>query len=199
MNEAEDRLLIEQIKQGQKDAFKELVEKYQKPLYYYCYRLCRNHADAEDLSQEVFIKVYQKIDQFREEAKIQTWIYRIASNAFIDKKRRKVFMLTEIDNPDGDTNYDAAAIQSQKSNISPERQAESAILQKHIDKAMQKLSDKEKAAFILKHHNGLAIKEIAAIFKTSDGTVKSHLFRAVKKLQTSLAFYRSDLGLEESR
>ncbi|HES59852.1 MAG TPA: hypothetical protein ENO18_05410, partial [Caldithrix sp.] len=58
--------------------------------------------------------------------------------------------------------------------------------------------DKEKTVFILKHYEGLAIKEIAAIFKTSDGTVKSHLFRAVQKLQSALAFYRSDLGLEES-
>jgi len=198
MNEAEDRLLIEQIKQGQKSAFKELVEKYQKSLYYYCYRLCRNHADAEDLSQEVFIKVYQKIDQFREEAKIQTWIYRIASNGFIDRKRRKVFMIAEADNPERESNYDVAAIQSDKNDINPEKQAESAIMKTHIDTAMQKLSEKEKTAFILKHHNGMTIKEIAVLFKTSDGTVKSHLFRAVKKLQTSLSFYRSDLGLEES-
>ena len=122
MNEAEDRLLIEQIKQGQKKAFKELVEKYKKPLYFFCYRLCGNHTDAEDLSQEVFIKVYQKIDQFREEAKIQTWIYRIASNAFIDKKRRKVLTLVDINNPTDDLNYDPAIMQSQNKEMNPERQ-----------------------------------------------------------------------------
>lgn len=198
MDKAEDRQLIEQIKQGEKKAFKELVDKYKKPLYYYCYRLCRNHADAEDLSQEVFIKVYQKINQFREEAKIKTWIYRIASNAFIDKKRRKVFMINEKNYPEIESKINIAMMQSQENYRDPERQTESSIIQKHIDMAMQRLSEKEKTAFILKHHEGLAIKEIAAIFKTSDGTVKSHLFRAVQKLQTTLSFYRSELGLEES-
>jgi RNA polymerase sigma-70 factor (ECF subfamily) len=198
MNKAEDRQLIEQIKQGEKEAFRELVEKYKKPLYYYCFRLCRNHADAEDLSQEVFIKVYQRIEQFREEAKIQTWIYRIASNAFIDKKRRKVFLISETDRFDAESQSNTIEIHSQENDIKPDRQAESSLIQKHIDMAMQKLSEKEKTAFILKHYEGLAIKEIAAIFKTSDGTVKSHLFRAIQKLQSALSFYRSDLGLEES-
>ena len=198
MNKAEDRQLIEKIKQGEKEAFRELVEKYKKPLYYYCYRLCRNHADAEDLSQEVFIKVFRKIDQFREEAKIQTWMYRIASNAFIDKKRRKTVMISETDNPEIEIRSDMAILQSQKSEISPEINTESSMIQDHINTAMQKLSEKEKTAFILKHYEGLAIKEIAAIFKTTDGTVKSHLFRAVQKLQVALSFYRNDLGLEES-
>ena len=198
MNKAEDRLLIERLKKGQKETFRELVEKYKKPLYYYCFRLCRNHADAEDLSQEVFIKVYQRIEQFREEAKIQTWIYRIASNAFIDKKRRKVFLISETDRFDAESQSNTIEIHSQQNDIKPDRQAESSLIQKHIDMAMQKLSEKEKTAFILKHYEGLAIKEIAAIFKTSDGTVKSHLFRAIQKLQSALSFYRSDLGLEES-
>jgi RNA polymerase sigma-70 factor (ECF subfamily) len=198
MNKAEDRQLIEQIKQGEKEAFRELVEKYKKPLYYYCFRLCRNHADAEDLSQDVFIKVYQRIEQFREESKIQTWIYRIASNAFIDKKRRKVFLISETDRFDAESQSNTIEIHSQENDIKPDRQAESSLIQKHIDMAMQKLSEKEKTAFILKHYEGLAIKEIAAIFKTSDGTVKSHLFRAIQKLQSALSFYRSDLGLEES-
>jgi RNA polymerase sigma-70 factor (ECF subfamily) len=198
MNEAEGRLLIEQIKMGQKNAFKELVEKYKKPLYFFCYRLCGNHADAEDLSQEVFIKVYQKIGQFREEAKIQTWIYRIASNAFIDKKRRKVLSLVDIDDPKSERDAVPGEAQSQYSEMNPERHTESNIMQKHIDEAMQKLSGKEKTAFVLKHYNGLSIKEIAFTIKTSEGTVKSHLFRAVKKLQGALSFYRNDLGLEES-
>ena len=198
MIEAEDRQLIKRIKQGHKQAFRELVETYKKPLYYYCFRLCRNHADAEDLSQEVFIKVFQKIEQFREEAKIQTWIYRIASNAFIDKKRRKVFMINESESFNEDEQINTAVMQSQEIETSPDRQTESSITQKHIDHAMERLSEKEKTAFILKHYEGLAIKEIAAIFKTSDGTVKSHLFRAIQKLQSALSFYRSDLGLEES-
>lgn len=198
MNRADERHIIEQIKQGQKDAFKALVERYKQPLYHYCYRLCRNQADAEDLSQEVFIKVYQKINQFREEAKMCTWIYRIAGNAFIDKKRKKVHSLVETDNPKNNSNYDTTVRESQTEQISPERQTESAIMQKHINNAMRKLSVKEKEAFILKHYNGLRIKEIALIFNTSEGTVKSHLFRAVQKLQGALSFYKRDLGLEES-
>ena len=198
MNEAEDRLLIEQIKLGQKNAFKGLVEKYKKPLYFFCYRLCGNHADAEDLSQEVFIKVYQKIGQFREEAKILTWIYRIASNSFIDKKRRKVLSLVNIDDQKSERDIDPSKAQAQYTEMNPEIQTESKIMQNHIDEAMKKLSDKEKTTFVLKHYNGLSIKEIALTFKTSEGTVKSHLFRAVKKLQLALSFYRNDLGLEES-
>lgn len=198
MAEAGERQLIERIKQGNKEAFKELVGKYKKPLYFYCYRLCRNQADAEDLSQEVFIKVYQKIIQFREESKILTWIYRIAGNLFIDKSRKKVLTYTVNDSQDRDASFDTLAAHLETDELNPEKQVESVIIQKHIDAAMHKLSEKEKTAFILKHHNGLAIKEIAAIFNTSEGTVKSHLFRAIKKLQTSLSFYKNELGLEES-
>ena len=79
----------------------------------------------------------------------------------------------------------------------PDQSAEARIMQEHIEQALEKLSPRERSIFVLRHYNDLPLKEIAGILKISEGTVKSLLFRALKRLQKELAFYRSELGLEE--
>jgi len=145
MNEQE---LIGRLQQGDQQALKGIIQLYQDYVYTIALQMVKKLEMAEEVTQDVFIKVYQKIEQFREEAKIQTWIYRIASNAFIDKKRRKVFIINESRRPEIESEMEIAEIQSQENDRSPERQTESSLIQKHIDKAMQKLSEKEKTAFI---------------------------------------------------
>ncbi|KAA3615699.1 MAG: RNA polymerase sigma factor [Calditrichaeota bacterium] len=192
----EEQILISKIQSGDRNAFRTFVDNYKQDVYWMAYRLTGNHVDADDLSQIVFIKFFKSIESYRQESAVKKWLYKIAVNSFIDKKRKKVdqIMFRFSQNEDEDT-YEETII-SDKAN--PEQKTEAVIINKHINEAMEKLSPKEKSAFVLKHLQGHSLKEIAELINTSEGTVKSLLFRGVKKLQTALAFYKPELGLEES-
>lgn len=196
MKTKDDSILIEHIKSGDESAFRSLVEKHQKKIYYLALDLIGNHDDAEDLAQEVFIKAYHKLHTYRMEAKVSSWLYRITVNAYIDKHRVKRWrMIKPIQSGDENTDLDVFAHDVAASDT--ERKAASALLQQHIQSALKKLSGREKAVFVLKHYHDLPIKEIARAKKISEGTVKSLLFRAVKKMQTALAPVKNELGLED--
>lgn len=189
--------LIQRIKSGEREAFREFVESHKKIVYGIAYRLTGNHADADDLSQVVFIKFFKSVDLYRQESGLQSWLYKIAVNSFIDKKRKKVnqiMMRFSTKYNDDFMEEPAAPVQTRS-----DQSVESAFIKKHVDQAMQKLSPKEKTAFILRHYEDHSIGEIANIIETTEGTVKSLLFRGVKKLQQALDFYRPELGLEETQ
>lgn len=191
-----DRELIASIKSDKENAFRRLVEQHKQAVYYLSLSLTGNHSDAEDLSQEVFIKVYQSIEKFRMDAKIQTWLYRITVNAFIDRKRKKVLTMTSY-HEESNANESTDKSMPEMSIIGdPERQTQARQIQTHIKGAMKHLSPKEKSAFVLRHYHDQPLKEIARLINVSEGTVKSLLFRAVKKMQKHLFFYKKELGLE---
>ena len=189
-------LMLEKIKSGDKKAFRDFVEEYKKKMYSFSYHLTGNHEDADDLAQIVFIKFYNTLHLYRQESNLNNWLNKIAVNSFIDKKRRKVDQIMFRFNPDEEGSDMGHNIPS-KTPL-PDRQLESSLIKNQINNALLKLSPKEKAAFILKHYKGHSLKEIAAAIKTSEGTVKSLLFRAIKKMQQALAFYRPELGMEEN-
>src|SRR5215207_3996427 len=93
----EDQLLIESVQRGEMVAFQKLVEKYKQKVYYMSLDMTRNHHDAEDLSQEVFMKMFASIKDFRGDSKLSSWLYRIAVNLCIDKSRRKHLQMVELD------------------------------------------------------------------------------------------------------
>lgn len=186
--------LIKEIQDGNRAAFQQLVEQNQKSIYYLALRLTMNHEEAEDLAQDVFVKCFHSINSFRMDASISSWLYRITINTFIDKKRKKQVQTMQI----------VQTLEASEQTLEPvdpgvtadtERQLESSFIRDQVEQAMQRLSPKEKSAFILKHYEGLTIREIAEIIKTTEGTVKSLLFRAIKKLQKSLAIYKNEFGL----
>lgn len=191
----EEQVLIERARKGESAAFRELVERYQEKMYYFSLDLTGNHHDAEDLSQEVFIKAYRSLDRFRGDAKLSSWLYRIAVNTNINKHRKKAYsaMKTEenLDTMNWET-YSGADVSG-----NPEEQARAVLLQKHIDEALNRLSMRERCVFVLRHYDDFALKDIAEIMGISNGTVKSTLFRALKKLQKELAFYREEPVLEK--
>lgn len=187
--------LIQRIQLGERDAFREFVEKHKKPLYGISYRLTGNHHDADDLSQVVFIKFFKSVAFYRQESSVVSWLYKIAVNSYIDKKRKKInhiIMTIENDNQD-------IPDESPTAHNTVDSSLESHFIKKHLDEAMKQLSPREKTAFILRHYEDHSIREIAEIIETSEGTVKSLLFRGVKKLQQVLSFYRADFGLEEAK
>ena len=186
----EEQVLVERARSGEMGAFRELVERYKKKIYYLSLDLTGNHHDAEDLSQEVFIKAYRSLKKFRGDAKFNSWLYRIAVNTCISQKRKK--SLSSMTLQEDFDSESSPQYQMSEGGVShnPELSAEAELMQQHIDKALQQLTPRERSIFVLRHYNDLPLKEIAQILKITEGTVKSMLFRGIQKLQKELSFYR---------
>lgn len=163
--------------------FRAFVETHQRTVYYLALDLTGNHHDAEDLSQEVFIKAHRALDSFRGDASVKSWLYRIAVNTYLNKRRKKALAFMTLQE-DFDLEHSAYA--------QPDAGAEAERMRHHMAEAMKKLSPKERSAFVLRYRQDLPIKEVAAALNVADGTVKSLLFRAVKKLRKTLVMYKPE-------
>ncbi len=184
----DEQLLISRAQDGEADAFRELVERSKMNVFHLAFDLTGNRHDAEDMSQEVFVKAFRSLSSFKGNAKWSTWIYRITVNTCLDHRRSKVRNAVEFnDDPD---DHPAG------SGVSPDQSADSRMIQQHVDNALKLLPPQERSVFVLRHYHDLPLKQIASILELAEGTVKSHLFRAIQRLQRELAFYRKDLGLE---
>jgi RNA polymerase sigma-70 factor (ECF subfamily) len=197
--EHKERALVQRIQAGEPAAFRELVEQNKQNVYYLALDLTGNHYDAEDISQEVFIKAYRGIGKFRSGAKINTWLYRITMNTFIDKKRKKSLHLVSLPaGADEDDGVGALDLVADASTGNPERELKASKIAAHIDAALQSLSEQERAVFVMRHYEDMALKEISSALGIAEGTVKSLLFRSIRKLRQLLSFYEDELGMEDS-
>ena len=191
-----EQVLVDRISSGDGTAFQEFVDRYKKKIYYIAYDITGDHDDAEDVSQEVFIKVFRSLKTFRRNAKISSWLYQISVNASIDLLRKKASKpeksMDDIERADIQENLPGSSTRAQN----PERSAEDLIIQKHISEALQKVSPKERSVFVMRHYNELKIREIAEILSVSPGTVKALFYRATRKLRKELSFYLGNPGLE---
>lgn len=194
----DEQVLVDRISSGDSTAFQEFVDRYKKKIYYIAYDITGDHDDAEDVSQEVFIKVFRSLKTFRRNAKISSWLYQISVNASIDLLRKKSLKpeksMDDIERADIQENLPGSSTHAQN----PERSAEDFIIQNHISEALQKVSPKERSVFVMRHYNELKIREIAEILKVSPGTVKALFYRATRKLRKELSFYLGNPGLEVS-
>jgi RNA polymerase sigma-70 factor (ECF subfamily) len=163
----EDQCLVERFKNGDEKAFDEIFDKYERALYSICYRFTRNDADAREITQDVFIKVYRNLRKFSGRSKFFTWVYRIAVNTCISARRKE---------------HHATAIE-QGPAPSLDRNIRMKIA---IDSAMAKLPERQRLAFILRHYEGYKYDEIGQIMGISSGAVKAHHHQAVKKLRVFL-------------
>ncbi len=181
-----DNDLIKGIRENNEDAFRLLVERYQDMVFRTCYGFLKFKEDAEDVTQEVFIKVYRKIKEFRGDSELSTWLYRIAINMSINalrkNKRRMIFQSFE-----GLFNYSNSKITN---GISYEPSTEEIFERKQkemlINKAIHSLPLKQKTAFILHKYDELPQQEIAIIMQTSISAVESLIHRAKQSLQKKL-------------
>jgi RNA polymerase sigma-70 factor (ECF subfamily) len=157
--------------------FNMLVRTYQQRVYYHVRKMVIDHDDADDLTQEVFIKIHRSIDNFREDSRLFTWIYRIATNeclSFLEKKKRRFFL------PIGDIANELIA----KLDNSPHITGDD--IQKRLQKAILKLPDKQRLVFNMKYFDDLSYEEISEITKTSVGALKASYHHAVKKIEDFL-------------
>ena len=181
--------LVKRAKEGDLQAYDELVQRYQERIYATVYHMTSNHEDANDLAQETFIKAYQALRSFKGGSSFYTWIYRIAVNKtinFLKQRRHKGHMsLNELDfNAENDP--DLVALVSDKT---PQRDAGLNELKEKLNEAMRRLSEPHRLVVTLHDVQGLAHEEIAEIMECNIGTVRSRLFYARQQLQGFLADY----------
>lgn len=167
--------------------FRELVETHKKRVYYLALDLTGNHHDAEDLAQDVFIKAFRALDSFRGDAKVFTWLYRITVNTHLNRRRKKAVRNMQLQEDFDRQEDDSGALPKTDEHAQREQ------MQAHIQASLDALSPRERSAFVLKHMNGLTIKDTAAAMDVAPGTIKSLLYRATRKLRDELAFYQNDL------
>lgn len=188
----DERELIERAQRGETAAFRELVERHHKTVYFLALDLCGHHHDAEDLSQEVFLKAYRYLPNFRGEARFSSWLYRITMNCFMDTRRRKRLQTLPFPGDAPGENH-PPELSLPDPAADPGASARSDELQRHIRRALDRLSPRERSVFVLRHYQELPLKEIAEMLEIAEGTVKALLFRAIKRLQKELAFYRAEV------
>jgi RNA polymerase sigma-70 factor (ECF subfamily) len=181
-----EKELINKLKNGNEKAFKTLVENHQSMVINTCYGLLQNHEDAEDIAQNVFIELFNSIGSFRGEAKLTTWLYRIAVNRSINhlRKKRQNKWLHFFESNSSST----PTANNIKANITenPEYNIENEQRSLIIKEAIESLSNNQKVAFTLNKYEELSYKEIAEIMELSVSSVESLLFRAKKNLQKRL-------------
>jgi len=185
----DDRILVEQARKGNRAAFQALVERYKKRIYAVALDMTGDHHDAEDISQDVFLKAFRSLPGFRGRASVSTWLHRMTVNTCIDRSRKKAWKVTKPKGARIDDNIYPPNAQGQNSLSHPEKELEQALLQQLIRQALDSLTKRERAVFVLRHYHALPLKEIAECLQVSEGTVKSTLFRALKRLQEKLAPY----------
>lgn len=189
----DEQLLINRAQNGETEAFRRLVERSRVTTYRLAFDLTGNRQDAEDLSQEAYIRAYRGLAGFRGDAKWSSWLHRITVNVFLDQKRVK----KESIGYDEQETKDSMGTNHHHSNSpGPDKLAEAGVIGRHIERALGCLSPAERTVFVMRHYHDLPIKEIASAMTLAEGTVKVHLFRAIRRMQKQLEFLRTELGLE---
>ena len=180
-----DEELVALAQKGDRRAFEELVDRHKQKAYHIAFDFARDREEAKDLSQDAFLKAFMNLKKFDGRSGFYTWFYRILVNVCLDYKRRqKRAPSAEFDETlvnQVEPSHQPAAP------IAPDQHVWVGQFSRKVDDALAALPAKQRTAFILKNHQGLSIREIAAMMETAEGTVKVHLHRAVTTLRRSLA------------
>ncbi len=182
MDAADEAVLIQQAKKGDHGAYRTLVERHMKKAYNLAYSFVNDHAGAEDIAQEAFIRAYRALPSFREEAGFGTWLYRIVTNLSLNTIKQRGTL------PD----REAAMESLPSSHDGTEDCAHREDIRAHLERALHELPTLQRAVVILRHFDGLSTRQVSGILGCSEGTVKTHLFRGLKKLREKLEYLRTD-------
>jgi RNA polymerase sigma-70 factor, ECF subfamily len=183
-----ERSLLRRLRDRDERAFRELLELHKDRVYNITFRMLGNRAEAEDVAQEVFISVFKTIDQFREESKFSTWLYRVAVNHCKNRikylARRHDRDRDELDETAGGVN--GASVHAPVRAAQPDRALEGMQMEELLRDAIAKLDDDHRIVVVLRDVEDFSIEEICAITDLPDGTVKSRLHRARLALRKKL-------------
>ncbi len=172
----DDQELLQQFRQAatKEKAFTAIVKKYQEKLYWHIRRMVVDHDDANDVLQNMFIKVWNALDNFREDSQLYTWLYRIATNESLtflqQQKRRSAVSLSDVESGlsnkvKADTGFDANKLEWK------------------LQMAIQQLPDKQRAVFNLRYYDEMPYEEMSRVLETSEGALKASYHHAVKKVE----------------
>ena len=191
MHESDDAA-VARARNGDREAFRLLVERHSRYLFRVAYRLTGNAEDAEDVVQDTWLKAHAQLGRFEARANVRTWLTRIAINCAIDHLR-----VTRRREP----SYDPAAFEQESTSswlettdAEPDRQVLAGEIGERVDQTLLRLTALERAAFMLRHIEGMSINEIGSALGLNTSATKHSIFRAVRKMRVALAPFREGVG-----
>ncbi|HEY3839295.1 MAG TPA: sigma-70 family RNA polymerase sigma factor [Bryobacteraceae bacterium] len=189
--EISDEAAVDLTRRGDPDAYRILVDRHSRAVYRLAWRMTANSHEAEDIVQETFLRAYKQLHRFDGRAAFSTWVHRIAVNCSLDlirsrKRRQEVALTGPPDEAPGEQGADRLLLNVPSSDPSPERNLQSTQIREILAAAMQELSDMERCAFTMRHHDGLGIEEISRALGVQPNAAKHSIFRALKKLRRTL-------------
>ena len=190
---ATDQEIVALAREGREAAYRELIRRYERPVFSLILRMVRDRELAEDLAQETFIKALNAISSYRPEFKFSSWIFKIANNAAIDHLRRRELATLSIDGAPHATSaedIEATALQVGDKSETPLAELEARELGTAIERAIGRLRPEYRSCIMLRHVEGMAYEEIAQLLDLPLGTVKTYIHRARHELRDLLAHLR---------
>ena len=184
MPAADELRLIDRCRQGDQGAYRDLVERHMRDVYNLAFSFLQDHDEADDVAQETFVRAHRSLDGFRGEAGLGTWLYRIATNLALDRLRQR--RRAEARKIPMDDDESRAVTHS-----SPDTDAMGIDL--HIERALHTLPTLQRAVIMLRHMDGLSTKQVSDILRCSEGTVKTHLHRGLRKMRRLLRQVKEEM------
>jgi len=185
----DDRELVRNARKGDEQAFRQLVERYQRRIFQLALGMMKDADEAMDIAQETFVRVHRYLPSFKGDSSFFTWTYRIAMNLCLDAQRRRG-RAERVDLEQGDeAEIEAAMDPPSHALAGPQRTALNSELKEKIEEALASLSENHRAILLLREMDGLSYEELAKVLGIRKGTVMSRLFHARLKMQNKLREY----------
>ena len=186
-----DNQLMQRAGSGDLAAFKQLVQKHQRTVTGIIYRYTGNHSEAEDLAQDIFLKIYKATNSYVPRVQFKTWLYKVVANHclnFFRSQKRRAF-ITSLDQSSSEE-YNPHIQRTDAQKEQPETILQQQELHRALIRALSELPERQRMAIILHRFEGLSYKEIATILCSSLSAVESLIFRAMNNLKEKLSFYK---------
>ena len=186
MDATEAATVLARARQGDDEAFRALVERHSRSVFHLAFRMTGNEQDAEDVVQESFLRAYRQLGRFESRASFGTWVHRIAVNCAVDLIRSRPRRERAAEDETLEHMASVQSVRPDRAGMSPERLMASLEVGQRVRESMAHLSALERAAFVLRHVDGLSIAEIAEALGIRDNAAKHCVFRAVRKMRLAL-------------
>jgi RNA polymerase sigma-70 factor (ECF subfamily) len=179
-----DKELVALSQQGQRDYFEILIQRYMEKAFHIAFNFTRDRETAKDLSQDAFLRAFAKINHFDGRSSFYTWFYRIVVNLCLDHARRRGRVSWQSLDDMGEESGEQQQLADMT--FAPDQEAMAGEAKRKVDATLEAMPKKQRTAFLLRNHQGLSITDIAQVMKTTEGTVRVYLHRAVAALRQSL-------------